>query len=242
MPGLSSFASGKEDHPSLVRPMSSFDQEPVFEGTPQAKPTDKKPTAVPAVLPAAVKRMEAAQPATVPVVPTTLQPLQSVPKQPVPAVAATAPSPADMSLTPTPAPPPRSLLQIAAPSSATVGQQFSLDIKVSDVNDLANAPFVLTYDPVFVDFVSVSEGLFLKKDGKPTTFNSKTDSAAGTLAVTLGRTPGNGGVAGSGILATVTFRAKNQGPASFAFRNAVFTSSYSAALNVLPFSTAVDIR
>ena len=136
----------------------------------------------------------------------------------------------------------RSLLQIAAPSSVTVGQQFSLDIKISDVKDLANAPFLLTYDPIFVDFISVSEGTFMKKDGKPTAFNSKTDAAAGTVTVTLGRTAGNAGVSGGGTLATALFRAKNQGPASFAFRNAAFTSSYGAALNILPFSTAVDIR
>ena len=43
-------------------------------------------------------------------------------------------------------------------------------------------------------------------------------------------------------LAVASFRAKNQGPASFAFRNAAFTTSYGAALNILPFSTAVDIR
>lgn len=117
-----------------------------------------------------------------------------------------------------------------------------MDIKISDVKDLANAPFVLTYDPVFVDFVAISEGAFMKKDGKPTTFSSKTDSAAGTVTVTLGRAPGNSGVSGGGTLATASFRAKNQGPANFAFKNLAFVTSYGPALNILPFSTAVDIH
>ena len=160
---------------------------------------------------------------------------------PEPAVTQTAPaSPA--ALVPTPAPVQRSLLQIAAPSSASVGQQFSLDMKISDVIDLANAPFVLTYDPVFVDFVAISEGTFMKKDGKPTVFNSKADSATGAVTVMLGRAAGNSGVSGSGTLATASFRAKNQGPASFAFRNTAFTTSNASHLNILPFSTAVDIR
>ena len=42
LPGLSSFGSGKEDHPSLVRPMSSFDLEPVFEGDVLPKTGERK--------------------------------------------------------------------------------------------------------------------------------------------------------------------------------------------------------
>ena len=136
----------------------------------------------------------------------------------------------------------RSLLQIAAPSSVPLGQQLSLDIKISDAKDLASAPFVLTYDPIFVEFVSISEGTLLKSDGKPTTFTGKADAATGTVNVTLARSAGSGGVNGGGTLATVLFKAKSKGPASFAFKNSSFSSSTGAALSLLPFSTAVDIR
>ena len=209
LPGLASFASGKEDHPSLVKPMASFDLEPVFEGDVPQKGTDKKTVTAP---------------------PATIKPLSALPGSVAPA-ATTGPAPVQ-----------RTLLQIAAPSSVTVGQLFNLDIKIGDVTDLANAPFVLTYDPVFVDFVTISEGSLLKKDGKPTTFSSKADPATGVLTVTMARPAGIGGVTGVGTLATASFKAKNQGPASFAFRTALFTSSTGAALNILPFSTAVDIR
>lgn len=258
LPGLSSFETGKEDHPSLVREMSSFDQEAVFEGEVQSKAADKKTAAPPA---AAGKTDQAASAPVTPVIQPVapVQPFQPAQKIPEPVVTQPAPmpptafipAPAPMpptapipapSLIPAPAPPQRTLLQIAAPSSVPVGQQFSLDIKVSDVKDLASSPFVLTYDPVFVDFVAITEGAFLKNDGKPTAFSSKTDSAAGTVTVTAVRAAGNTGVSGSGTLATASFRAKNQGPASFAFRNAAFLTSYGAAVNILPFSTAVDIR
>lgn len=223
LPGLSSFGSGKEDHPSLVKPLSSFDLEPVFEGDAPAKVTEKK-----AVLPA-VKKPVAAIPEQ--------QPVQKQPAAlPVP------PPSSQSALAPAPAPVQRSLLQIAAPSSASVGQQFSLEIKISDAKDLANAPFILTYDPVFVDFISIGEGPFMKSDGKTTTFSSTSDSTAGTVTVALARSLGNIGVSGGGTLASASFRAKNQGAASFAFKNATFTSSYGAALSILPFSTAVDIR
>ncbi|MFA7404648.1 MAG: cohesin domain-containing protein [Pelobacteraceae bacterium] len=234
LPGLSSFASGREDHPTLIKPMSSFDLEPVYEGEVQAKGIDKKT----ATTPAAIKKPE---PSVTGSVPPAVQPVPPVQKQPEPVVTPLAPVPS-AEVVPAPAPIQRSLLQIAAPSSATVGQQFSLDIKISDVKDLANAPFVLTYDPIFVDFVAITEGSFMKKDGKQTTFSSKTDAAAGTVTVTLSRAAGNGGVSGGGTLATATFRAKNQGPASYAFRNAAFGSSSGSPLTILPFSTAVDIR
>lgn len=255
LPGLASFVSGKEDDPSLARPLASFDQEAVFDAADKAKAQPKggdKKTVVPATKTAPVPA------ATTPALPPAQKTVSEVPAAaPVvaPAVVGTVPVPAPAQLptaapTPAPAPTPppapapvqRALLQIAAPSSATLGQQFSVDIKVTGVTDLANAPLVLTYDPIFVEFVSMTEGAFMKNDGKPTTFNSKADTAGGTVSVSLARTAGSGGVSGGGTLATAMFRAKNQGPASFAFRNVVFSSANGTAQTVLPFSTAVDIR
>ncbi|MHB8057676.1 MAG: cohesin domain-containing protein [Desulfuromonadaceae bacterium] len=223
LPGLASFVSGKEDHPSLVRPMASFDQEPVFEGEEQPKELEMKngtPVVAPGVPFPGVSG--SVPPVTQPIAPATAMP-------------ATA-------LVPAPAPVGRSLLQIAAPLSATIGQQFSLDIKIGEVNDLVSAPFVLKYDPALVDFVAIGEGPFMKKDGKPTTFGSMTDSVAGTVTVTLEMAPGNSGVSGGGTLATASFRAKKLGLANFAFGKSAFEASLGAALDVLPFSTAVDIR
>ena len=231
LPGLASFGSGKEDHPSLVRPMASFDLEPAFEGDTLLKGVDKK-SAVPA---AASKRPEPAVNGSVESAPQPVIPpvqLNSAPVATPPGQASTAAA----------APSQRSFLQIGAPSSASVGQQFDLEIMISKAEDLANAPFVLTYDPTFVDFVAISEGTVMKKDGKSTFFSSKTDSVSGAVTVSLGRSAGNSGVSVGGLLATASFRAKKPGPANFAFRNVAFTASNGSALNILPFTTAVDIR
>ncbi len=214
LPGLASFVSGKEDHPSLVRALSSFDLEPEFEGAVTKGDENKTPSVTTTKKPAA--------PAPAAILPPSSAP--PAPSIPVPAVIQ------------------RSLLQIAAPSFVPAGQQFSLDIKISDVKDLANAPFVLTYDPAFVEFVSISEGALLKSDGKSASFSGRADAAAGTVNVTVVRSSGGSGVSGGGTLATVVFKAKNKGPASFAFKSSMFTASNGAALNILPFSTAVDIR
>jgi general secretion pathway protein D len=248
LPGLASFGSGKEDHPTLIKPMSSFDLEPVFEGEVESKAVESKST--PAAAPA--KKQVLPAPAPVNPVATVATPAQSATAQPVIKQSLPKPvqSPANITpVVPVAAPPaakappaPRSRLEMSAPQSAAVGEQFSLDVNINDVKDLVNAPFVLTFDPIFVDFVSATEGSFMKKDGKPTSFSSKTDSNTGMITISLGRTAGSGGVSSGGALVTATFRAKNQGPATFAFKNVAFTSSGGSAVNVLPFSTAVDIR
>lgn len=284
---LMSFSSGKEDDPSLLKPMASFEQEPVFETVQKAsKVVPAKPVAPkqPAVQPVPVKppadqktvepksteQKPTAQDVPVvqkPVIPvqtsvqTTLQPNNVVPVQPIIATpgttakANTAPTAATGApVAPVSNPIPeetkpavveptiRGLLQIAAPSGVAIGQQFSIDIKTADVQDVVEAPFSLMYDPIFVEFVSAKEGPFMKKDGKPTIFSATANPSNGNLAVNLERVSGSNGVSGAGTIATLTFRAKNQGPASFGFRSVNFMSTNHKPHEILPFSTTVDIR
>jgi len=235
---LMSFVSGKEDDPSLVRPLASFDQEPIFETAP--KVGGRQPETPPAQRPAPAVQ----PPAVTPPPPAT----QVAPSAPAPLPATTAPGapaakPAQPAATPTPAAPPqRGLLQITAPSSITLGQQFNVEVKVNDVRELAAAPLVLTYDPIFVEFVSAAEGSFLNQDRKPTTFYSKAEAASGTVTITMARGAGTGGMSGNGTLLSALFRTKNQGPASFGFRNVNFTAADGKPLTMLPFSTVVDVR
>lgn len=253
---LMSFATGKEDDPSLVKPLAAFDQEPVFETTPKG---DSKKPAISSTQPApAAQRVVPPQPsvatAGMPPLSSSSQqaPSPEVQKQGTPAekqlpgaIPAQAAAPATAPIVAAPvavAPPQRGLLQITAPSSIALGQQFNLEIKVSDVKELSSAPLVLTYDPIFVEFVSAVDGGFLKKDGKPATFSSKTDAASGTVMISMARGAGSGGVSGAGTLVSAMFRAKNQGPASFGFRNVSFSSADGKPLTILPFATAVDIR
>jgi len=234
---LMSFSTGKEDDPSLVKPLAAFDQEPVFDTAPKG---EEKPQAIPPAHSPAVQRGVPPQssPATAGLTPL---PSSAVPGATPPQVAVpeTVTKPAIPAVV---TPPQRGLLQITAPTSIALGQQFSLEVKVSDVKELASAPLVLTYDPIFVEFVSAAEGSFLKKDGKLVAFSSKADAASGTVTITLARAAGSGGVTGAGTLVSAMFRAKNQGPASFGFRNVSFSSADGKPLTILPFTMAVDIR
>ena len=262
--GLMSFASGKEDEPSLTRPMASFDLEPVYEApakhpAPQSAPKAGDKTSVAPVAPTAaaavsspsalaVQASGAVKPADTVIPPAAAARPAAASAQP--GQPATAVKPADTLAPPTqssavkPAAPPakRSLLQLSAPASVPVGQQFTIEIKGADMKDLARASFQLTYDPIFVELVSVSEGTYFKKDGKQMTFSSSSDVTAGAITITAGRAAADGGVSGAGQIAVAVFRGKNQGPASFGFRSVALSSTDGKGLDVLPFSTAVDVR
>jgi len=140
------------------------------------------------------------------------------------------------------APVQRGLLRINAPASATIGQQFTLEVRAASVTGLNAAPFVLTYDPSLVEFVSAGEGGFLRNDGVATVFGSSVNPAMGTVSINLARKPGSAGVSGDGVLSSLVFRAKKKGLSSFGFNNVAFSASDGKALTVLPFSSAVEIK
>jgi general secretion pathway protein D len=257
---LMSFDSGKEDDPSLRRPMASFDLEPVFEG--EAKSAPAKPQAKPAVpgtppssaLAGAAPTVAVPPPATAGTAIAVTQAAATAPAVASAVVPPPATTDTTTAVTPAattapavappvvPAPAKRGLVQIAAPAAIDVGQQFYVDIKTGDVQDLAGASLVLSYDPRFVDYVSAAEGIFLKKDGKPTLYSAIANTAQGTLIISLTRTPNSGGMSGAGTLVSALFRAKDKGAASFGFQRVSFTSADGKPLEMLPFSTAVNVR
>jgi general secretion pathway protein D len=183
----------------------------------------------------------AAKPAVTPPATAVVPAVSGVEQPGVPAQApANVPQPVAAPGIPVPAQ--RGFLQIGAPASTGIGQVFTLDVKATSISDLSGAPFVLTYDPIFVEFVSASEGDFLRNDGAATVFGSAVSAATGTVSINLARAPGKTGASGAGTLASLVFRAKQKGPASFGFRNVSFTSSDNRTLSVLPFSAAVEIK
>jgi general secretion pathway protein D len=258
---LSAFMSGKEDDPTLARPLGAFEEEPVFA-------TDANVPAPHAEAPAAQGQSRSMRPGALPA-PAT--PMSSADRErqakvaadqeriaaeraeqgvqaPSPATAppslGTAPSPAAGTAAPAGlgAAAGRGLIQIVAPTGIQVGQQFSIDARVSLVQNLANAPFTLSYDPASVEFVSAAEGTFFKQDGKPTKFSATPDADGGTVTVTMNRAAGSGGVSGAGALATFNFKAKRQGQIYFGFNVVNFTTADGVPFEMVPFVKPVDIH
>lgn len=143
-----------------------------------------------------------------------------------------------------PAPPviERGSMSLQVPATVTVGQQFTVEIKAEGVKELYNAPFSLIYDPIFAEFVSASEGPFLKQDGKPTAFSAVNEPSAGKVGITLRRTGEVGGVTGNGILMTAVFKAKNAGPLNLGFSGVSFTTAAGKSLPMVPYNVLVDVK
>ncbi len=123
-----------------------------------------------------------------------------------------------------------------------VGDQFILSIEADQVKDLFSAPFYLKYDPQLLEFIGLTEGKFLNRDGKPTVFIYSVDPDTGQVIIGLSRLGDVGGISGSGVLALATFKAKNPGTANVAFQNVDFRDIQLEPVNVLSKSGEVQVR
>jgi general secretion pathway protein D len=260
---LSAFMSGKEDEPSLVRPLGAFEEEPVFatDASAPSPQAEQPPKAAAKEQPRSLRPVAPPTPA-VPLSPADRE-RQAKAAADQERIAAERAEQEQQAPTPGTVPPPatgpapsggtpaetepgviasRGLIKTVAPTGIKVGQQFSIDAMISLVQNLAGTPFTLSYDPNSVEFVSAVEGSFLNQDGKPTNFSASTDAAGGTVTVAMARTAGSGGVSGGGTLATFTFKAKKQGLAKFWFSKVNFTTADGVPFEMVPFVRPVDIR
>jgi general secretion pathway protein D len=136
----------------------------------------------------------------------------------------------------------RGTFSVVAPESVSVGSQFDVEIKVADVKNLYSAPFTLTYDPIFLEFVTIAEGAFLTQDNKPVELSTQHDPAQGTVIVAHSRAGKVEGVNGTGTLLKATFKAKNIGPGSIGLQNIDFAAPDGKLLQIVPYNATVDIR
>jgi hypothetical protein len=87
-----------------------------------------------------------------------------------------------------------------------LGNEFTLDILISDVKGLFGASFEVQYDETFLDYLGMSAGDFMGADVLP--FDFEGDNSV-SIAVTM--KAGANAANGSGVIATLTFIAKAKG-------------------------------
>lgn len=245
-PGVAAFWSGKEDEPATTKLFSSFGQEsesaqvttdsaassPVKWVPAPGQPAGKipAPSSVPSTTTTAPASSQVAMPMKNVVPPT--QPVQAAPTVQLQPAISGAGSPTTTKV----------VLNISAPAAVKVNDEFRAEVVVSDANNLYNAPFVLSYDPAYLDYVGAAEGAFLKKDGKPTTFQAKVHKENGELEVRLGRVGKVGGVSGAGTLAVITFKAKAKGVANVGFSGGDFSTPDNKTMDVDLYSRVVEVK
>ena len=111
-------------------------------------------------------------------------------------------------------------------NSVRVGDTFTLRINAEKVTDLSGWQFDLTFDPDVLEAVKVNEGDFLKKDGGTTFFQRGTvNNATGKISGISAALISESGVAGTGTLLSVIFRAKADGNSQMALHNFQLGSS-----------------
>ena len=93
--------------------------------------------------------------------------------------------------------------------SGYAGQEFRVDVSAVDVRDGYEALAMLAFDPNVLEFRRAEEGPFFREPGRASSLTFEASPRAGTLELHMGRrtTP----VSGTGILASVVFKAKRPG-------------------------------
>lgn len=99
-----------------------------------------------------------------------------------------------------------------------VGQEITIDVVITDVDNLFEAPLSIIYNPKLVEFVGAAEGNMLGSDGAPTSFAATANDKVGyidVMAARLGRVPG---VSGSGTIFSLTFKGLAAGISPLVFK------------------------
>ena len=239
-----SMPSGAQPTPQFMQPAP----QPAQPGLQTAQPAPQQVQAAP-------QPVQPAPPVAQPTAAPALQPGVPAPGPGVPAAegakekaaaastAPTMPAPAPVTVAPSSGPPPaRATLSVVAPKAVKKNERFTIEVQVSNAANVFKAPFTMVYDPIFVEFVGATEGGFLKQGGTQTTFQTTVDKNTGQIAVTMNRAGDASGVNGSGPLMTATFKARNQGPASFGFLGVNLADKEGKVQETIPFNTVVEVK
>jgi general secretion pathway protein D len=122
-------------------------------------------------------------------------------------------------------------LRIDPPNlSPAAGSTFTVNVTVAGAKDLYSAPMQISYDPNLLEFMNVTNGDLLSRDGQAVALVHRED--AGSIQANATRPPGSGGISGDGVIYTLTFKAKGTGTTNVTVRPSVRNSS----MQVIPVS------
>lgn len=186
---------------------------------PENKPANKPQPSNPAATP------PSATAPTQPVVPPSTflppqqqapatQPQTAAPGQPQSIVMTPSPAQPEASATSKPSPGTPGGLSLKLDPSAitpTLGSSFNVSVQLSGGQDIAGVSLQITYDPKVLQFVQVTNGEYLGRDGQSAPVVNRNDPAAGTLTISAQRPAGAPGISGDGSVFNVMFAAKARG-------------------------------
>lgn len=122
------------------------------------------------------------------------------------------------------------------------GSTFALNVVLAHGQDISSFPAQIAYDPNVVEFMSVSGGDFLTKDGQAMSLVHRNDAASGKLMVSAQRPPGSVGVSGDGTVFSLMFRAKSKGAGLVSISVPAARNSQNQQLTVQGSQAAVTVN
>lgn len=128
------------------------------------------------------------------------------------------------------------------PQLVKVGEQFTLEVQVDEVEQLYSAPLFVGYDAKSLSLVRAEEGNFLKQGGQTTIFTTSDDAERNQLIVGYKQGVGGKGASGSGTLFRLVFRAKAAGKAVMDLNKVNFRDPSGNRLSIDRSALTVEIR
>ena len=120
---------------------------------------------------------------------------------------------------------------------------FTLNIRAENIFDMAGWQFDIAFDPAVLEAIDVSEGNFLKADGGATFFQSGSiNNAAGKITGLSAARLSTQGVAGTGTLLQVRFKAKAAGETELALDKFQFGSTTGDNIPAGPHEIRINVE
>ncbi|MBZ5490718.1 MAG: type II and III secretion system protein [Acidobacteriia bacterium] len=123
-----------------------------------------------------------------------------------------------------------------------VGSSFPMTVMLSQGEDIASIPIQISYDPKVFQFVKVTNGDFLAKDGQNVALVYRDDPATGRLQITAQRPPGSQGITGDGTVFNLTFTAKAKGTGAISIAVPGARNSKNQPVNVLGSQSTITVN
>lgn len=105
------------------------------------------------------------------------------------------------------------------------GENFTIDVNVAYIEDVYSYSFSMNWNASLLNVTDVTEGEFLKREGRETSFTWESNNTAGQLDVDCTIVGEIEGVDGDGTLLTIRFTVTGEGTTSLSFYEPSFLDS-----------------
>ena len=133
-------------------------------------------------------------------------------------------------------------LEVNAPSKEIEeNETFVVNIDFNTTSMVYASEFELYFNSSTLEVLNVTEGTFLNEDGTNTYTNTEINNGLGKVSFANTRMKNQSGINGSGILANITFKAKNNGSSDLDLENIKISDENLTSLNATIIDGTINI-